>query len=213
MPIAPVCYKLKEYFRKTLSEIATTVTEIRPVLTDPEVLEALAHPVRLDVLTYLMSEGPATASACARAVGDTPSNCSYHVRELARHGLVEEVTSTDGRERPWRATITGFDLNPDVDPDTPEGRGSAALMAASIALEQRHLREYLSHRDRVAPAWREADQCSAYTLRLTPAELSQLAGRLDALIRPLIAATREGAPEGAELVSLGLYAFPRDGSP
>ena len=65
--------------------------EARPLLTDPDVLETLAHPVRLDVLTYLIADGPATASQCARAVGDTPSNCSYHVRMLARHGLVEPV--------------------------------------------------------------------------------------------------------------------------
>ena len=45
------------------------MNEKRPLLTDPEVLEALAHPVRLDLLSYLMSDGPATASACARAVG------------------------------------------------------------------------------------------------------------------------------------------------
>jgi DNA-binding transcriptional ArsR family regulator len=187
------------------------VNEARPLLTDPEVLATLAHPVRLDVLTYLMSNGPATASACARAVGDTPSNCSYHVRALARHGLVEPVSSADGRERPWRATITGFDLNPDPDPDTAEGRGAAAVLAASVALEQHLLREYMSHRDRVTPAWREADQCAAYALRVTPDELKRLAERLDALIRPLIAATRDDAPEGAELVELGLYAFPRPG--
>ncbi len=183
--------------------------ESRPLLTDPEVLATLAHPVRLDVLTYLMSNGPATASACARAVGDTPSNCSYHVRALARHGLVEQTSSADGRERPWRATITGFEMNPDPDPDTPEGRGAAAVLAASLALEQHRLREYLSHRDRVTPAWREADECAAYALRVTPDELKRLIESLDALIRPLIAATRGDAPEGAEVVSLGLYAFPR----
>lgn len=61
--------------------------ERRVNLTDPAVVDALAHPVRLDVLGYLMSVGPATASQCARAVGDTPSNCSYHLRVLASHGL------------------------------------------------------------------------------------------------------------------------------
>ncbi|MGO9819810.1 MAG: ArsR/SmtB family transcription factor [Solirubrobacteraceae bacterium] len=186
--------------------------EVRPVLTDPEVLEALAHPVRLDVLNYLMSMGPATASTCARAVGDTPSNCSYHLRTLARHGLVESIASPDGRERPWRATITGFDVDPEAEPESPEGRGLAALMAASLALEQRSLRDYLSHRDAVAAEWRAADQWSAYTLRVTPTELSRLAAQLDELIRPLIAATRESVPKGAELVQLGLYAFPRQGA-
>jgi hypothetical protein len=187
--------------------------EQRPVLTDPEVLEALAHPVRLDLLTYLMSAGPATASACARAVGDTPSNCSYHLRTLARHSLVEPASSGDGRERPWRATITGFAMDPDADPATPEGHGAAAVLAASVALDQRLLREYLTHRDDVGAPWREADQYSSYTLRVSPDELRRLAAALDALIRPLIAAGRDAPPEDAELVHLGLTAFPRTGAP
>ncbi len=187
--------------------------ERRPVLTDPAVLEALAHPVRLDVLTYLMSAGPASASECARAVGDTPSNCSYHLRTLARHGLVEPVASPDRRQRPWRATITGFALDPDAEPATPEGRGAAAVLAASLALAQRRLRDYLSHRDSVPAAWREADLASSYTLRVSPDELRELGGRLDALIRPLIAAGRSSAPGDAALVQLDLFAFPRTEAP
>jgi DNA-binding transcriptional ArsR family regulator len=201
------------------------VSDSRPVLTDPEVLEALAHPVRLDVLSYLMAEGPATASACARAVGDTPSNCSYHLRTMARHGLVEPAGSTDRRERPWQATITGFAVDDAVDPDTAEGRGAAAVMSASLALEQGRLRDYLGHRDRVSPDWRSADLHSAYTLRVTPAQLRRLGEQLDALIRPLIAAGAPAEPgeetvtggcpvdPQSEIVHLGLYAFPRTQAP
>jgi DNA-binding transcriptional ArsR family regulator len=187
--------------------------ERRPVLTDPDVLEALAHPVRLDLLTYLMANGPASASTCARAVGDTPSNSSYHLRTLARHGLVESVESSDRRQRPWRATITGFDLDPVPDPGTPSGRGTAAVMAASLALEQRLLRDYLSHRDAVPAAWRAVDLASSYTLRISPAELGVLGQQIDALIRPLIAANRDAAPGDAELVEVDLYAFPRTEAP
>jgi DNA-binding transcriptional ArsR family regulator len=183
--------------------------ERRPVLTDPDVLEALAHPVRLDLLSYLMSNGPATASTCARAVGDTPSNCSYHLRTLARHGLVERVESTDRRQRPWRATITGFDLNLDAAPASREGRGAAAVLAASLALEQRLLRDYLSQRDEVPAPWRDADLASSYTLRVSPSELAALGEQLDGLIRPLIAAVRVSAPKDAALVNLDLFAFPR----
>lgn len=189
------------------------MAERRPVLTDPDVLEALAHPVRLDLLTYLMANGPASASACARAVGDTPSNSSYHLRTLARHGLVEPAEATDRRQRPWRATITGFDLDPVPDPGTPTGRGTAAVMAASLALEQRLLRDYLSHRDTVPAAWREVDLASSYTLRLSPGELRVLGRELDALIRPWIAANRESTPDDAELVEVDLYAFPRTEAP
>ncbi|MGZ4311101.1 MAG: winged helix-turn-helix domain-containing protein [Solirubrobacteraceae bacterium] len=189
------------------------MTTRRPVLTDPGVLEALAHPVRLDLLTYLMSDGPASASICARAVGDTPSNCSYHLRTLARSGLVESVRSPDRRQRPWRATITGFELDQDPDPATREGRGAAAVMAASLALQQRLLRDYLSHRDAVPAAWRDADLASSYTLRVTPSELAALGEQLDALIHPLIAAGRASAPDDAALVNLDLFAFPRLDAP
>ncbi|MGH2892553.1 MAG: winged helix-turn-helix domain-containing protein [Solirubrobacteraceae bacterium] len=187
--------------------------ERRPVLTDPEVLEALAHPVRLDLLTYLMSNGPASATACARAVGDTPSNCSYHLRSLARHGLVESVESADRRQRPWRATITGFALDEGADPTTPSGRGTAAVMAASVALQQRLLRDYLSHRDSVPGVWRDVDLASNYTLLVNPAELRVLGEQLDALIRPLIAAGRDSAPADAALVEVDLFAFPRTEAP
>lgn len=188
------------------------VKQSRPVLTGPAVLEALAHPVRLDVLNYLMSDGPATASVCARAVGDTPSNCSYHLRVLARHGLVEADESSDGRERPWRATVTGFSTN-DGAPGSRQARSSAALLAASVQLDQRLARDYLSHRDRVPAEWRGADAYSTYTLRTTPQELRELLDTLDKLIRPLIAATRDGPPSGAALVHLGLHAFPRSPAP
>ena len=189
------------------------MAERRPVLTDPEVLEALAHPVRLDLLGYLMSNGPATASACARAVGDTPSNCSYHLRTLARYGLVEPVESADRRQRPWQATITGFELDQDADPATPWGRGTAAVMAASVALQQRLLRDYLSQRDAVPAAWREVDLASNYTLWISPDELRVLGRQLDALIRPLIAAGRQSAPADAALVEVDLFAFPRTEEP
>jgi DNA-binding transcriptional ArsR family regulator len=181
---------------------SSAVRTRRPVLSEPDVLRTLAHPVRLDVLTFLMASGPATASVCARAVGDTPSNCSYHLRALARHGLVEPAESLDGRKRPWQATITGFDL------DREGGPEAGAVRAASLSLEQRRQREYLAQRDRIDPAWRAADAYSTYVLRLTPAEMSELTAQLDTLIRPLLSVSREDPPAEAELVHVGLYAFP-----
>ena len=84
--------------------------EARVHLEDPDAIAALTHPVRWKLLNYLMSSGPATASQGARAVGDTPSNCSYHLRTLAKYGWVEADGSADARERPWRALVTGFSL-------------------------------------------------------------------------------------------------------
>jgi DNA-binding transcriptional ArsR family regulator len=182
--------------------------EKRRQITEPEALEALAHPVRLELINYLMADGPATASTCARAVGDTPSNCSYHLRVLAKVGLVGEVGSADGRERPWQALITGFDT--DLDSEGAMTPQAAELLAVSLQRDQRMVRDHFARRDELPRRWRSADVYSAYTLRLTPQELTELAAKLDALIRPYVAATRDDAPRGSALVHLGLQAFPRE---
>jgi DNA-binding transcriptional ArsR family regulator len=180
--------------------------EIRRRIAAPEELEALAHPVRLALIDHLMATGPATASACARAVGDTPSNCSYHLRVLAQVGLVGEVTSGDGRERPWQALVTGFDTASD-DSDAVPTPEEARLLAVSMQHEHRLATDYLGRRAQEPPAWRKAGFAGAYTLRMAPDELSELTGKLDVLIRPYIAATRDQPPADAELVHLGLQAF------
>ncbi|MFJ6653758.1 ArsR/SmtB family transcription factor [Microbacterium sp. NPDC091313] len=183
-------------------------TANRRTLDDPAVLKALAHPVRLDVLSFLMSAGPATASVCARAVGDTPSNCSYHVRVLAALGLVEPAPSRDGRERPWRATVTGLDRPLDAaDPHLAEG--ASELAAATLQLEYQLAREHLRTRDRLSEAWRAVDAHASYGLRVTPDELASVLARVDAIIRPYVAATREDAPPDAEIAELSVLAFPR----
>jgi DNA-binding transcriptional ArsR family regulator len=180
--------------------------EIRRRIAEPEALEALAHPLRLELINHLMASGPATASACARAVGDTPSNCSYHLRVLAQVGLVGEVASGDGRERPWQALVTGFATESD-DSEAPMTAQEAKLIAVSVQRDQRIVRGYLARRDDEPGEWRRADFYGGYTLRVAPDELRELTGALDALIRPYIAATREDTAPGSELVHVGLQAF------
>ncbi|GEK78755.1 ArsR/SmtB family transcription factor [Agrococcus baldri] len=182
--------------------------ERRQTITDPAALDALAHPVRLDLLSFLMAEGPATASECARAVDDSPSNCSYHLRVLGKHGLVEPAASEDGRERPWRATVTGLSL--DLDSDDPSTvAGATAALEASVQLDYQLAREHIRHRDRLEGAWREVDAHAQYGLRVTPEELRSIVERIDAIVRPYIGATRQGAPPEAATANLSLLAFPR----
>jgi hypothetical protein len=183
--------------------------EKRATITEPEAMAALAHPVRLALLSYLAAAGPATASQAARAVGDSPSNCSYHLRVLAGYGLVGNADSADGRERPWQALVTGLDVaDGGLEPGSAGYPEAAALLAISVQRDQLLERAYLDRRAGVAGAWRAADQHATYTLAVTPAELAALAGQLDELIRPYLAPTRDDPPRGAALVHLGLHAFP-----
>lgn len=178
--------------------------ENRRVIDEPDVIRTLSHPLRLDLLNHLMDAGPATASQCARAVGDTPSNCSYHLRMLARHGLVADDGSGDGRERPWRALLTGFSV-PDSDDED-----AAALNALAVQRDQQLTRRHLATQRRLPAPWRAAATHSTYGLRLSAAELTDLVERLDALIRPYLSATRTDTPPGTEIVHVGLHAFPTD---
>ena len=98
------------------------MTEERRIqITDVRVLRALANPIRYRILGHLMSSGAQTASECAAIVGASPSNCSYHLRELERFGLVERAagddSAPDGRDRPWRPTVTGYGTGPAALPD------------------------------------------------------------------------------------------------
>lgn len=187
--------------------------EARVRLDDPDAIAALTHPVRWKLLNYLMSSGPATASQGARAVGDTPSNCSYHLRTLARYGWVEADGSADARERPWRALVTGFSVERSGDPDSPLGRNAAALLAMTIQQEQREVLDAVARFPALERAWQDASEHATYTLRMTPAELAELTRQLDTLIRPYIAATRDDPPDGSALVHLGLHAFPQRTDP
>lgn len=183
--------------------------EVRREVTDVRALRALAHPLRLALLNHLMSFGAQTASQCAEVVGSTASNCSYHLRSLARFGLVESVDPIDGRERPWRSTSTGLQFGPVDDAATALGVHSAErlLVDRQIDDEANLSRRAVEMRADLPEDWREAMMLSGYALRATPEELRELVTKLDALIRPFIALTRPDAPQGSDIVALHLNAY------
>ncbi|MFF1878507.1 ArsR/SmtB family transcription factor [Leifsonia sp. NPDC058230] len=183
--------------------------EDRRQVSDARALRALAHPLRLALLNHLMAFGPQTASQCAEVVGSTASNCSYHLRSLARFGLVESVDPVDGRERPWRSTATGLQFGHTDDPALSLGVDSAQrmLVEKQIDDEAALTRRAVAQRDELPEQWQDATMLSGYALRLTPQELRDLGERLDALIRPYIGLTRTDPPEGADVVALHLNAY------
>src|SRR3954462_9094376 len=81
-------------------------TPLEPAVqvTDVRALRALAHPLRNRLLGRRRLNGPATASQLGRAVGESSGSTSYHLRQLAQYGFVEEVEGQGtARERWWRA--------------------------------------------------------------------------------------------------------------
>ena len=73
-------------------------------LTDPKAIRALAHPLRWALLEALAEAGTLTATQASDMLGESPANCAFHLRTLAKYGFVEEAGGGRGRERPWRRT-------------------------------------------------------------------------------------------------------------
>jgi len=72
---------------------------------DVEELRALAHPMRQRILRRLRQTGPATSTTLARDLGENSGIMSYHLRLLAEHNFVHEVTGRgQGRERWWEVS-------------------------------------------------------------------------------------------------------------
>ena len=197
-----------------MSFVSSGSPERRLRVSDPRALRALAHPLRLALLDHLMSFGDQTAAQCAAAVGSTTSNCSYHLRALARVGLVEPGRSPDRREHPWRATATGLEFGPSDATASPSSTAAAhAVDDLSLAQDEGLTRRARERHNDLPAAWRAAETYHNYALKLTPAELSDLIDQVDRLARPYIAVTRGDAPEDAEVVLLRLLAFRHPHSP
>ena len=95
-------------------------------LADPSVIRALSHPARVVVIDELFSGRVATSTQLAALAGLSPSAMSYHLRSMAKLGVVErDESGTDGRERPWRACGSGITLTR-ADVARSTGRGGDA---------------------------------------------------------------------------------------
>ncbi|MCX4750870.1 helix-turn-helix domain-containing protein [Kitasatospora sp. NBC_01287] len=71
-------------------------------------MRAVAHPTRLALLEVLARHAPLTATEAAELLGESPTNCAFHLRTLAKYGFVEEAGDAPGRRRPWRLRHLGF---------------------------------------------------------------------------------------------------------
>ena len=58
-------------------------------ITDPTVMRALAHPVRMALIELYGVHATLTATQASEALGESPANCAFHLRTLARYGFVE----------------------------------------------------------------------------------------------------------------------------
>jgi predicted ArsR family transcriptional regulator len=178
-------------------------------LTDPRALRAVAHPIRLQLVGLLRREGPLTATRAGEFLGESPASCSFHLRQLAKYGLVEEAGGGRGRERPWRATAL-FTSWPGASRD-PELSAASELLSRVVAeryFEQ--LMRWIDQRADEPPDWQDAEVFGDRMLYLTSDELAELGRDLDALLERYEGRTAapELRPKDGRLVTFIRAAFP-----
>jgi len=143
----------------------------------------------------------------ARALDSNTGVMSYHLRELAKVGLIERDVS-QGRAQFWRVAPGDVRFRDPQDSAVPAlARSVIDMRLAGLAAS---VEGYL-HRDDLSPAWRDAALFSQSALALTAAELTEFAQAYLELVRRWseTARTRSAGPE-TRAVRLALFAFPDD---
>jgi len=114
----------------------------RPALHDPRVLRAIAHPVRNRILTELDAHGPLRAADVAQLLGVPANSASFHLRQLAKFGLVEEdpAAARDKRDRVWALTEQADqDISLGEIEKMPGGKAASAVFRRTKAAWGRHV--------------------------------------------------------------------------
>jgi DNA-binding MarR family transcriptional regulator len=183
------------------------------IVLDPHNLKGLTHPLRLQILGILRSDGPSTATRLAERLGESSGATSYHLRQLESYGfVVEDAERTgQGRERWWRSAQRLTEL-----PRSTAREAAADAEGFLRALANDCYQEMVSFLDELPTLPRRWDQgwtISDRLLRLTPAE----AKRLRRELREVVARYQDHDPEadpadvpaGSERVVLQLQLLPR----
>lgn len=153
---------------------------------DSTTLKALSHPLRVRLWDRLVMIGPATATLLAQETGESTGSTSYHLRQLAKHGLVEEAADrSHGRQRWWRAVPRSVRVDSRQLGATPAGRELVESFSAQWAtLRSDTLARFHARVAQGAEpqAWVDASTDTTSPLYLTVAELKALSDELTEVV-------------------------------
>ena len=184
---------------------------------DAAALKALAHPLRVDLFDRLAMFGAATASQLGEALGESSGATSYHLRQLARHGFIEEDPDRGtARERYWRVVPGGVTMNP-TDFDENSAEFEAGTLVARQMTEQRfrHVDDFLRRGPRdFGTEWVGASALMSARSTMTAEELQAVSFEIASAIDAVLDRYRDrGHIAGARPVTLHFNAFPIVGAP
>jgi len=176
---------------------------------DAALMRAMTHPARIAIIDHLQLGEPATATELARIAGLSPSATSYHLRALAKTGLIEDAPSRgDGRERVWRSAVRGLDIEPGQDSSMGDWTAAGELAALYLDRDDARARAWFDRAREESPEWYDVTILASNKVKVTPDELRALNAQILALIEPYTAMVRTDAPPEARHVHLIYRAIP-----
>ncbi|WP_395640333.1 ArsR/SmtB family transcription factor [Pseudolysinimonas sp.] len=183
--------------------------DARPSI-DLTALKGLAHPLRVQLLDELSAYGPSTASALAERLGESSGATSYHLRQLEKHGFVQEDASRGvGRERWWERVPQPINLEIERDADPVQRAASELVVGEWQRSRERRLHEFLAHGvEDLSDDWIKASTVSTANLPLTKEQSGALVTELTAVFDRYHALYRGQVAEGARPFQIHLDVFP-----
>jgi predicted ArsR family transcriptional regulator len=178
-------------------------------LTDPTVMRALTHPVRLALLEVLATEGPLTATEAGELIGESPTTCSFHFRQLEKYGFIEEAGTGPGRQRHWKFAHGGMRFSDTS--DDPEANIAAKTLSRLVTDRAiARMQNFEDNKANYSKDWQHVAESTESVLYVTPDELSDLNADIRALLdRFRERLTRaETRPPDSKLVEVLLFTYP-----
>lgn len=188
-------------------------TASAPILrADATRLKGLGHPLRVTLLDHLYLHGPATASILAERLGESSGATSYHLRQLERHGFIEEdPTRGTGKERWWRRSPVQFDLAPAEIQDDPAALEASYLIVEQFTSRRSEQMEKFLRRGfgELGPEWVDSSSVTNAVLALTVDELRALSTEVIEVLQATVARYRgRERPDGSRTIVVQFHAFP-----
>ncbi|MEO8889579.1 MAG: helix-turn-helix domain-containing protein [Jatrophihabitantaceae bacterium] len=177
---------------------------------DAAALKALAHPLRVRIHQILALRGQVSVTSLAKELDESTGATSYHLRQLAKHGLVEQCEPPDGggRQRWWRMAVdeihlSGFEFM--ANNDTREAVGF--VLREYNADRTRKLSNWYTTATEWPQEWQKASSDMDGRLRLNAKQTRALADEVSALIAKY---DQLKPGRGARAVDVQYAIFPTD---
>lgn len=199
--------------RPSSTPAVTAPRDVSRIVPDPTALKALAHPVRLRMLGMLRVDGPATATQLAARLGLNSGATSYHLRQLAQYGFIEDAPGPSRRDRWWRASHELTSVL-ETEAEGAELDAGVAFSQAALSLQVGQMQRAVEEYAELPAPWRKASTTSDVIIPLTAEQAEALTKRLtDIMLEAMQDAPPLGEPmpSGTAPFMIMLHAFPYPG--